>query len=731
MVKKIIMLVFFYAGLHASLWYNLQELNQLAVYHTEYPQSINANPFDMRYNIGGCYNRACDVIGSMAHFVGMSWPWWSAANFKQLLERVYRKQMLTGRALHTLSAQRIKNLIVWGGLYGSFHSLVRALWQLHDLGVLSDTFALKKGCYFVFLGNSIDRSAYGLETLAVILQLMDRNPGRIILLRGKHENSGYWRNFGTNDQVRKRLGNYLATAAHMDEFFGKLPAYLKLTYTDAAGRSRYALLSPRACGEMNWPLDERLTTQLVSDLPSFVYMHTKGLRLLMPDQGVTHWSLISCPAQAAQIIHHFFYDSFVIVEPGFGQHWRMTHFYHDVRDVVRKKFDQQSYDFSTGQKLYSGQKVSIERIHAPNEGLGCDKGNEIVVGAYYDADGLAWDIGNLLRVGICLRIMKENIEHGGVNGKFLRLVMLNDANNPFISPVRTKQLATIFKTNVLLAPFGTVTLAANLPLIKQYGMIVLFPFDGEPTRRVPDNTSLVYFRPTYADEGRALAAYAAKSFGFNKVAIFYQDHPFGMSVHTGVYEQLKKMPNFTEEQIAHVPYARSSLELSADILDKIKQFAPDLMFLGASRAIAQELVRKLSPGFFVRTKLLAHGVATTYYRHFLVARGLDVLMTSVVPSPFDLLMQIAREYRESVYAYLSEEPIDPLSFEGYVAADLFIDAVKHVPGQVTNEKLIDYFQRMHNIVYKGLSLNFDSQKRQLSHTVWIDNGQKVWPAVSV
>lgn len=75
------------------------------------------------------------------------------------------------------------NLILWGDIHGSVHSLCRSLENLID----PDWKIKSPQSVFVFLGDFIDRGVFGLETLFVLFSLKIRNPDQVYLLRGDHE----------------------------------------------------------------------------------------------------------------------------------------------------------------------------------------------------------------------------------------------------------------------------------------------------------------------------------------------------------------------------------------------------------------------------------------------------------------------------------------------------------------------------------------------------------------
>ena len=88
------------------------------------------------------------------------------------------------------------NIVVWGDLHGSSCSLLLALLHQrraaagvgdnsarsgsHGACILDDALTLRSDCYFIFLGDTIDRGRHSIEVLYIILTLKLRNPSNVL-----------------------------------------------------------------------------------------------------------------------------------------------------------------------------------------------------------------------------------------------------------------------------------------------------------------------------------------------------------------------------------------------------------------------------------------------------------------------------------------------------------------------------------------------------------------------
>jgi hypothetical protein len=153
-----------------------------------------------------------------------------AANSKPYIEKVF--------------VNPDETLICMGDLHGSLHSLLRNLWHMVECNQLKDDFTLAPNHRLIFLGDLVDRGVYGTETILLLLCLLWKNPGRVHLARGNHEDIDGAKDFAFNafgflDEINLKFPtvherDYLI--ALYESFFLSLPHALFIGVGDEASR---------------------------------------------------------------------------------------------------------------------------------------------------------------------------------------------------------------------------------------------------------------------------------------------------------------------------------------------------------------------------------------------------------------------------------------------------------------------------------------------------------------
>ena len=795
----------------------VDEINRYANIYEEYPDIDNDNWLNPNYtsfhkkNISGWLTPITDFLRITKK------TYFQADDFKELLEKIIKQREnngLIGRFVIKIKPKRKTNFIVLGDLHATFHSLARILDDLKQQRIINNNLEIiKDDYYFVFNGNAVDLSPYSLETLNIILHLMKLNPGKILYLRGKHEDKEHWRNFDLHTELNIKAPNI--SEKLIGRFFKTLPLALYLVSYEGEQTDIIRISSfDRNYNELNednfadfFVLDEdgeevtirSLATKTTSvktvDTKAIIKTEdrlvkqtaTEGLIQTDSDKGATAWMVLSAPNRTFRSLYKFFFDAYVVLKTnGNLNNWTISLYNQDVRDQSgirkRKEYNLVSGDVVSGETLQI-KTLKKQLISTQNKLKACaatkaiqktpvisekpDKKSEelkkketeiakkqaelkkrekelakkqieiqkrklvkqkktdtpeIVIGTTMGLTGNIQDESIDVRQGLQLRIGKEN-KRGGIDGKNLRLIVLDDGYTTKRARENALELINKYKTDIILFPVGSATTKSYLDLVNQKKVVVLFTTSGSPILRSPTPDYMIHLRPSYPDMYAALMSYVQKNFDSKKFAFIYQSD----AAARGMQETIKNAGVKPEDHIL-VTHKRNVTEMKTQA-EKIIQFKPDVIVFWTTSSASMVLMKEIGAENLINTKMVGADLGSTKFNEFLKNVGLtnNYIDAQALPNPKTSSLSILKEYREE----MGNQPITGLSAEAYICASIMIHLIKQTGGTTDKAKIIKAAESIKNLDLGGLKLNFDKKSRKLSRFIWLNTGETEWKAIDV
>jgi ABC-type branched-subunit amino acid transport system substrate-binding protein len=96
----------------------------------------------------------------------------------------------------------------------------------------------------------------------------------------------------------------------------------------------------------------------------------------------------------------------------------------------------------------------------------------------------------------------------------------------------------------------------------------------------------------------------------------------------------------------------------------------------------------------------------------------NVIVTQAVPAVSGYSSEVL-DFKNALVKYAPGVTPDYLAFEGFIAANVLIDALKRCGPQVDTERLVDVLESTRNLdLGLGAPLNFSRSDHQASHKLW-------------
>jgi ABC-type branched-subunit amino acid transport system substrate-binding protein len=349
---------------------------------------------------------------------------------------------------------------------------------------------------------------------------------------------------------------------------------------------------------------------------------------------------------------------------------------------------------------------------------------EIRFGIAAPFSGSSKELGRQMKLGIDTAFNRVN-DAGGVEGRMLKLIAADDGFEPTRTADAMKQLYEKDQVFGMIGNVGTATAAVALPYALERRMLFFGAFTGANViRHDPPDRYVFNYRASYAEETDAAVRYFVKMRRIppRQIAVFAQQDAGGDAGFAGVAKSFRSL-GASDSGILRLNYQRNTVDVD-DAVNQLKaQRVPikAVVMISAYRPAAKfiEKTRDLFPGMlysnisFVGSTVLADELMLLGPRY---AAG--AIVTQVVPAVSGY-SSIVLEYKNALAKYFPGEAADYVSLEGYVAANVLIEALKRTGPQLDTEKLIDVLENMRDLdLGLGTQLSFGRAEHQASHKIW-------------
>ena len=321
----------------------------------------------------------------------------------------------------------------------------------------------------------------------------------------------------------------------------------------------------------------------------------------------------------------------------------------------------------------------------------------ILIGQSAALSGPAEELGKEMKSGAEAYFDAIN-KSGGINGRKIKLISLDDGYEPDKAAANTKKLIAEDKVLALFGFVGTPTSNAALPIFTEAKVPFIGAFTGAQSLREPFNRYVFNVRASYFDETEQIVGHLVQQ-GIKKIAIFYQNDAYGKAGLAGV-ERAMKGRMLTIAATATVE--RNTTDVTAAVAALAKSNTDAVIMISAYKSCAAFIkAMKVAGGFqqfwnvsFVGSKALSKELGD---------EGRGVQISQVVPFPWSDLNPIVRDYQRRIG---DAQKYSFTSLEGYIAAKVLVEGLKRAGKNPTRESLIDGLASLGKVDLGGFTVNY-------------------------
>lgn len=369
------------------------------------------------------------------------------------------------------------------------------------------------------------------------------------------------------------------------------------------------------------------------------------------------------------------------------------------------------------------QKVdrAVEQLLAPPVVRGVTE-TDVVLGMASPFTGANRELGRAIKAGVEAAFAEAN-DRGGVHGRQLRLVAIDDGYEPTRTGPAMKQLVEGERVFAVVGNVGTPTAAVAIPYCMEQKVVFFGALSGgDLLRKSPPDRYVFNYRPSYAEETAAAVRYLVdvKRIPPERIAVFAQEDEFGESGWRGAAEALGQR-GLEEARIVRVGYRRNTAEVGAAV-DTVRELAGrlDAVVTVATYKPAATFVRRLRDAGLRLLVTHVSAVDSNSLAEDLVSAGRKyvegVFVTQIVPLPTSPEPAVAR-FREAM-ARQGERP-SFLALEGWIVANLLVEGLRRAGRDLDPDRLVDALEGIRDLdLGIGTKISFGPQDHQGSHKVW-------------
>ena len=306
---------------------------------------------------------------------------------------------------------------------------------------------------------------------------------------------------------------------------------------------------------------------------------------------------------------------------------------------------------------------------------------DIVLGQSCQLTGPLAALTTEVRLGAKLHFDDLN-KGGGINGRQVRVISLDDAYDPKRAAANTLKLIDQDNVLALFQYAGTPGSLAAMPIAEEKRVPLFAPFTGSDALRSKQRRYVFNIKAGYGDELEAMVRQIG-SMGISKAAVVYLNNGFG----TGGLAQVEKSAAAHNVQLV----AKAALEVDGAKLDATVAAAAQnqpsaIIIVSAGKPSVDFIDSFLKAGHRSMFYMLSV-TSNTQLIQVLGERARGIIISQVVPSPWNQSVKLVREFQKLARA-AGVVDFTFSQMEGFVSANAMSDALKRAGRAPTREGLV-------------------------------------------
>lgn len=327
--------------------------------------------------------------------------------------------------------------------------------------------------------------------------------------------------------------------------------------------------------------------------------------------------------------------------------------------------------------------------------------SEIVIGQSCQLTGPLAALSSEVHLGASLYFDQVNAS-GGIRGRKIRVVALDDAYDPKKAAENTRKLIDEEKVLALFQYAGTPPAMAALPIVEDSGVPFIAPFAGSDALRQKFSRYVFNIKAGYGTELDAMVRQLA-TVGIARVGVVYLNNPFG----TGGLAAVEKSAEAHKlTLVARTPLEVDGARMEAAV-SAVARTAPQAIIVISAGKPSVDFVDAYLKAGHRSTFYMLSVISNTQLVKALGERARGIVVSQVVPSPWNQSVGVAREFQ----ALAAAKGITDYTFsqmEGFISAKFLVEALKRAGPKPTRQSLIQALEGMKGVNLGGYEVDLSA-----------------------
>lgn len=220
-----------------------------------------------------------------------------------------------------------------------------------------------------------------------------------------------------------------------------------------------------------------------------------------------------------------------------------------------------------------------------------------------------------------------------------------------------------------------------------------------------------------------LTSYLIDERKVNRIACFYQNDSYGFAGLAGIENALAKRGM---KLVSKGSYERNTVAVMGGLRDIYHKNPEAIVLIGAYSACAEfiKLSKNRSSGEVIYSNISF--VGTESLQEALGGYGEGVIVSQVVPSPYDIEIPLIQDFLKAMEKYQHDSTISFTSLEGYIAGILFGEISLALKGEFTRKKFVETMESVGHFDLGGVALQFGPEDHQGMDAIYLT---RIFPTI--